>query len=287
VTSDTAETAAPQAPDDADDLRGYHFRRLLSEPSTWIIIAVLMIAAGAAAGIYLQSAPIGAAAAAGVLALGLVGVFAIADSRAEDAFFAHYAQANCLALGGRAPLPPATPLLRKGDDRYADRTLTGSLADGVDGVLALYTYEEEHTDSDGDRQTDYYHYTVGLVEIPECAPLIPELYVQRKFGLRALEKLEDKFRGSKERVKLESEALDQKYEIFVDQSQDANWVRQLFAPTFIVWLIQETPDKFAFELVGGTLCCYANDHKKKAADLDRMRVATAAVATRLHEEARE
>jgi hypothetical protein len=295
--SETPETPVTEAPsgeappagrevDDADDLRGYHFRRLMKKPVTWILTIVLVIAAGVAGAIFVGAA-IGAGAAVAVFLLALIVVFAIADSKAEEAFFVRYAEQNGLALGGRAPLPAATPLLQKGDDRYAERTLTGSLAAGVDGVLALYTYEDETTDSEGNRQTNYYRYTVGLVQIPECAGLIPELYVQRKFGLRALEKLEDKFRGSKARVKLESEALDEKYEIFVNESQDANWVRQLFAPTFIVWLTGETPDKFAFELVNGTLCCYANNHKKKAADLDRMRAATAAVATRLREESLE
>jgi hypothetical protein len=283
-----AETASPaEGPDDANDLRGFHFKKLLGEVSTWVIIAVLMIAAGVAAGIYLASVAIGGGAAAAVLVLSIIAVFALADSRAADAFFAYYAQENGLTLGGQTFLPEATPLLRKGDNRYAERTLTGDLADGVDGVLALFTYEETHTDSDGDRQTDYYRYTVGLVEIPECAGFVPELYVQRKSGLKALEKLEDKFRGDKERVKFESAELDNRYEIFVDEKQDQNWLRQLFAPSFIVWLLGRTPNKFAFELVNGTLCCYANDHKEKAADLDRMRAATAVVAKRLREEARE
>ena len=52
-------------------------------------------------------------------------------------------------------------------------------------------------------------------------------------------------------------------------------------------MLQKTPDKFAFELVNGTLCCYANNHKEKAADLDGMRAATAVVAKRLREEALE
>jgi hypothetical protein len=275
------------APDDADDLRGYHFKRLLSEVSTWVIIAVLLIAAGAAAGIYFKSAPIGGAAAGAVLALSIVGVFAIADSRAEDAFFVHYAKQNGLELGGRNPLPPSTPLLRKGDDRYAERTLSGPFADGVEGILALYTYEEESTDSKGNRQTNYYRYTVGMVNVPECAGFVPELFCQRKFGLRALEGVEDAFRRSKERVKLESEALDQKYEIFAGKEQDGNRTRQLFSPTFIVWLTDEAPEKFAFELVDGVLCCYVNGHKEKAAELDGMRVASAAVATRLREESLE
>jgi hypothetical protein len=278
------DAAAP--PDDANDLRGYHFKRLLSSKLTWALILGFTVAAGVAAAVFVGAA-IGAAAAIAVLLLSLLVVFAIADSRAEDAFFQVYAQEHGLELGGRAPLPPTTPLLRKGDDRYAERTLSGPFADGVEGILALYTYEDETTDSEGNRQTNYYRYTVGLVTAPECVPFVPELYCQRKFGLRALEKLEDAFRRSKERVKLESEVLDEKYEIFAGKGQDANWLRQLFAPSFIVWLTDSAPKKFAFELVDGTLCCYVSGHKKKAEELDEVRLATAAVAARLREESAE
>lgn len=273
-----------RAPDDANDLRGFHFRRLLRKPVTWIAIAIVTIAAGIAGAVFLGPA-IGAAAAGAVFLVALLIVFAIADSRAEDAFFETYAAQRGLALSGRGALPPATPLLRKGDDRYAERTLDGTLADGVDGVLALYTYEDETTDSEGNTETNYYRYTVGLVEVPECVAHIPELFCQRKFGLRSLEKLEDAFRSSKQRVKLESEALDERYEIFAGKEQDQIWLRRLFSPTFIVWLGEEAPKKFAFELVGGTLCCYVSGHKKSAADLDVVSTASAAVAKRLRDEA--
>jgi hypothetical protein len=102
-----------------------------------------------------------------------------------------------------------------------------------------------------------------------------------------LEGFEDVFRRSRKRVALESEALDDRYEIFAHESQDANWLRQLFSPTFIVWLADSAPKKFAFELVDGTLCCYVNGHKKSTADLDIVCQASAAVATRLREEASE
>jgi hypothetical protein len=289
--SATEETAAPPAtgaavPGDADDLRGFHFRRLLGKPLTWVLLAVFIIAAGAAGAILVGPA-IGAAAAAGTFLLGLLVVFAIADSQAEDAFFTAYAEQRGLALAGRGPLPPATPLLRKGDDRYAERSMAGPLADGVEGILALYTYEDETTDSEGNRQTNYYRYTVGLAQLPECAGFVPELYCRRKSGLRALEKFEDVFRRSKERVKLESEALDERYEIFAAKGEDANHLRQLFSPTFIVWLTDSAPDKFAFELVDGTLCCYVKGHRKKAAELDTIRAASATVAARLRDEASE
>ena len=274
------------APDDANDLRGFHFRRLLGRPLTWIVIAVFVLAAGIVAAVYLGAA-IGAGAAVAMLLVSLLVVFAIADSKAEDAFFETYAAQRGLALSGKSPLPPATPLLRKGDDRYAERLMTGTLADGVDGALALYTYEDETTDSEGNRETNYYRYTLGLVEVPECAAHLPELFCQRKSGLRSLEKLEDTFRHSKQRVKLESEALDERYEIFSGKEQDQVWLRRLFSPTFIVWLGEEAPKKFAFELVSGTLCCYVGGHKKSAAELDAVSAAAAAVARRPREEATE
>lgn len=273
-------------PDDANDLRGFHFRRLLGKPLTWIAIAIA-VAAGGAGGAVLAGPAIGAAAAGAALLAGLLVVFAIADSKAEGAFFEAYAAQRGMELSGRGPLPPATPLLRKGDDRYAERAMSGSLADGVDGVLALYTYEVETTDSEGDTQTSYYRYTVAMTEVPECATHVPELFCQRKVGLRSLEKLEDVFRRSKQRVELESEALDERYEIFAGKEQDQLWLHQLFSPTFIVWLTDSAPKKFAFELVGGTLCCYVNGHKKSAAELDTVRAASAAVATRLRDEATE
>lgn len=277
---------AEETPDDDNDLRGFHFRRLIGKPLTWIVIAVFVAVAGIAAAVYLGAA-IGAGAALAMLLVSLLVVLAIADSKAEDAFFETYAAQRGLALLGKSPLPPATPLLRKGDDRYAERALTGSLAEGVDGVLALFTYEDETTDSEGNRETNYYRYTLGLAEVPESIAHLPELFCQRKSGLRSLEKLEDAFRHSKQRVKLESEALDERYEIFSSPEQDQVWLRRFFSPTFIVWLGEEAPKKFAFELVGGTLCCYVSGHKKSAAELDTVRAATATVARRLREESQE
>ncbi|MGN6257400.1 MAG: hypothetical protein ACTHN3_06585 [Solirubrobacterales bacterium] len=287
ATAPEAQAAAANLPDDANDLRGFHFKRLMRKPLTWVLIGVFVLIA-AVAGAALVGPAIGGAAAVGAFVIAILVVFAIADSKAADDFFEVYSQTRGLTLiHGRGRLPGATPLLRKGDDRYTERSMTGPLGEGLEGTLALYTYEEETTDSEGNRQTNYYRYTLGLVEVPECVAHVPELYCQRKFGLRALEKFEDVFRTRKERVKLESEALDEKYEIFSSKEQDAVWLRRLFAPTFIVWLSESAPDKFAFELVDGALCCYVSGHKEDAADLDGICAATAAVAKRLREESGE
>jgi len=278
--------SAGALPDDANDLRGFYFRLLLGKPGTRVAVVAAALAGGVV-GALIAGPAIGAAGFAAALLVALAVVFAIADSRSEDAFFQVYGEQHGMAVYGKGRLPEATPLLRKGDDRYAERALEGSLGDGVEGTLALYTYEEESTDSDGNTQTDYHRYTVGIAEIPECGAFVPELYCRRKSGLRALEKLEDVFRRSKERVKLESEALDKRYEIFVGKAQDPNRLRQLFSPTFIVWLTDSAPEKFAFELVDGALCCYVNGHKKTTAELDTIRTASAAVAMRLRDEAKE
>jgi len=280
-----AETTG--VPDDANDLRSHHFKRLMKLPLTLVLIGSLALVVFVVCLIAIGAA-VGAGGALLILLLGVVVVFAIADGKAASDFFEVYAaQRGMTLIDGRGRLPGATPLLRKGDDRYTERTLQGRLAEGVHGTLALFTYEEETRDSDGNKQTNYYRYTLGFTPVVECKDFVPELYCQRKFGLRALEKFEDAFRSKKERLKLESEVLDKKYEIFAGKEQDAIWLRRLFSPSFIVWLTDAAPDKFAFELVEGNLCCYVSGHKENAAELDAVAAATGAVAKRLRDEALE
>jgi hypothetical protein len=101
-----------------------------------------------------------------------------------------------------------------------------------------------------------------------------------------MEGVEDAFR-SMERVHLESDALEDHYEIFVSRNQDQNWIRQLFSPTFIVWLTDSAPEKFAFELDSGVLCCNVKGHKKDAAHLDELRATATSVVRRIREEVGE
>jgi hypothetical protein len=282
----TPPEVVSNAPTDANALRGHHFKRLLRKQLTWWAIGVPAVVIG----VFVATATsvvIGLVVALAIVAIGIGVVFALADSKAADDFFHVYAQNHDLELGGKSRLPAATPLLRKGDDQYANRTLTGEIAPGCSGLLALYTYEEQTTDSNGNSQTNYHRYTLGMSEVPECVAHIPELYCQRRAGLRSLEKFEDVFRRTKRRVTLESEALGDRYEIFVAKDQDDVWLRRLFSPSFIVWLTESAPEKFAFELVGGTLVAYVPKHKEDVADLDAVAAATGAVAQRLREKSSE
>jgi hypothetical protein len=273
------------APTDANALRGFHFKRLLRKQLTWWLIGVPAVVVGGF--LATTNVVIGLVALLAIVAIGIGVVFALADSKAADDFFHVYAENHGLELAGKSRLSSATPLLRKGDDQYAERTLAGEIAPGCGGLLALYTYEEQTTDSNGNRQTNYHKYTLGMSKVPECVEHVPELYCQKRAGLRSLEKFEDVFRRSKRRVTLESEALGDRYEIFVAKNQDDVWLRRLFSPSFIVWLTESAPEKFAFELVGGTLVAYVPKHREDAADLDRIAAATGAVAKRLREKSAE
>lgn len=281
--------AAPRVapvPDSASQTRGRHMRELARNPwvlgITWTVAIVALIAAGTAAGI-----AAGAGAAAAVVLLAAIVVFAVASNRAAEDFFAAYADGrNLTRTAQRGSLPGATPLLRKGDRRYTDELFTGRLPGGLVGSLALWTYEETSTDSKGNRQTSYHRFTVVVAQLPETAAFIGELELQRRFGFRFLDGAEDVFR-SRQRVELESADVDKKFEIFIGKGDDMNRARQVFSPSFVVWLCEEAHEKIAFELVAGALAVNAKGHYKTARELDSFCASAAHVARRLLDEAAE
>jgi hypothetical protein len=281
-----APTDPVAIPDDADDTRGAHFRRLISHPATLIGGAVLVAIAlivGASQG----SIGIGGIAAGVAVLVVLLIVWLMANSAAREDFFNAYAAGRGLTrIDGNSNLPPITPLLRKGDKRYAEQRFNGVLPGGMDGSICLYTYEETSRDSDGNRQTTYIHYTLAMTQLPDTARFLSELYCQRRVGFRFMDSAEDVFR-KRQRVEQESEAVDKRYEIFIGERDDMNKARQVLSPSFLVWLDAHSPEAYAFELCAGSLVCNVKGHKKSAAELDSLCAASAAVARRLSEEADE
>lgn len=277
--------APPAMPLDADDTRSRHFGRLGRHPLTLSLGATLVIAAfvGGTVG---GGVGIGVAAAAGAALLVVLIVFVLASNAAKEDFFSAYASARGLTRTATGGLPPSTPLLRKGDRRHAEQIMNGTLPGGLPGAVALYTYEVETRDSDGDRDTDYYRFTVVLHDLPQAATKVADLHCQRRSGFQFMDSAEDAFRRM-ERLELESHALDERYEIFYGAGDDQNWMKQVFEPSFIVWLAEEAPENFAFELSAGSLCVNTKGHRDSAADLDAICEAAGRVARRLAEEAAE
>jgi hypothetical protein len=251
-----------------------------------ILGGILIVAAGVAGAVAVGPA-VGGGAAIAALLLVLVVVFVLADRAAEDDFFRAYAAGRGLAWSdSRTQLPPLTELLRKGDRRYAEMTLNGKLPSGPNGTLAHFTYEEDSTDSEGNRQTSYYHFTVVVCQLPDAATFVDQLACHRRSGFRFMDSTEDVFR-KRQRLDLESESFDKRYEVFLGQNDDMNRARQIFEPSFIVWLAENAPKSFEFELVSGALVCDVKGKLESAKDLDGICGAAGVVASRLAAESTE
>lgn len=274
--------SATDGPANANSLRRGEFTRLLAEERTWLWIGGPALALGL---FTLTRNPANAwVGPLSVLVGGLVAVFWVADRNAARRFWELYAETRGLELGGRESLTGPTPLFQRGIDRYATRSLSGQIAPGLVGMLALFTYEDLVIGADGKPETKYYDFTIATCEVPECAPHIPELYGRPRHGLRSLQALADAFGAEKQRVTLESAALENRYEVFVAKGQDEVWTRRLFSPSFVYWLAESAPKKLSFELVDGSLVTYVPGHREDAGTLDRIAAATGTIAQRLLEE---
>ncbi len=264
---------------------GKHLARAIVHPAALISLLVFAGGAGVAAGVAAGTTA-AIAAAVGVFLLWLMIVSVVGMQRARREFNDAYAKERGLAWTQNGAIPPSTELLRRGATRRADHAFTGKLDGELDGTIALYTYEEHGVGGGPGQPSEYHHFTVVLIEVPDAGARLPALYCQRRSGFRFLDGAEDVFRKTK-RVELESEQLDRRCEIFADPSSDDNWIRQLFSPSFVNYLADQTPDGFAFEVENGVMCVNVNRHRGKASELDELSAAGVAVAKRISEELAE
>ena len=283
---EASSNPTPPIPVHTNATQGKHFKALLGSPwflSITATIAIVVFIVATSQG----GAAIGSGGAALIVLLGLLIIFAIADSRAKEDFFAAYATTRGLnRQPGKGSLPPTTPLLRKGDKRYAEQIMNGTLPSGLPGALALYTYEERSRDSDGNEDVDYYRYTVVMHDVPAVAAHCSDVFCQRRSGFRWMDSAEDIFRRMK-RLELESTDLDKRYEIFYGPNDDEVWLKRLFSPKFIVWLSEAAPDGIAFECSAGSLCVNRKGHHDDAEALDTVCTAAGEIAHRLAGEAEQ
>lgn len=269
-------------PANANSLRWAEFTRLVRRQETWFWIGGAVLAC-LVLGLLINPSTAWVLPAL-ALVIGLGTAFWIADRNAAREFWEVYARARGYGLGGRTHLPEATPLLREGMTSYATRTLDGQIVTGIYGTLALYTYEEEVVGLNGQVETSYNDFTLAIAELPECAPFIPELYVEARRGPHPLATFGEALRRGRRQVRLESEELDKRFETFVGESQDELWTRRLFTPAFVVWLAESKPKKLSVELVDGTLVAYVPGHVEDAKGLDALAAAAGTIARRLLEE---
>ena len=196
---------------------------------------------------------------------------------ADDTALKAYAERHGLVYETGRPVTVQTPLAYT---TPSDHSLTGTLPGGVEGTIALMSYDAE----DGT-----VHQTLCLTEVPESIAFLPKLFCRdasykhtRSYTLRA-EGFESDYRGTE----FESEAVNRKWAVQVAGDQDEAWLRELFVPTFLDWLGERSPRDFTFELVEGNLCCRVEGEADEPGDLDRLCELTAHVAERIRAESLE
>jgi hypothetical protein len=163
-----------------------------------------------------------------------------------------------------------TPLLTKGG-RF-EPALRGPLLDGIEAVIGHYAYGR-------------FDYNVVFAQIPESQPFVPRLICERRG--RITDDTHYGFEVRSSRLWTESEKLNSRFKVTVSPFQDDNWLRQLFIPTFIDWLGEQSPGDFSFELAYGSLLCSVEQDDPDEAGLEALWEAGATVAKRIRDETNE
>ena len=155
----------------------------------------------------------------------------IADRHSEQDFFPELrARARTLYVR-RTELLPLTPLLGAGDRRECRHWMQGPLGEGLPPCgLGHYVFHERH--GDGEQRAVDLARLHDLRGRPRAGHhLFPGVFVARRRDLV------DRIggggwlaTGNRRRVELESAALCERYELWVERSQDDLLLRQLFAP---------------------------------------------------------
>ena len=265
-------SAAATAPANTEALVGRDFATTLRSRETafgLVIGASIALAAGAAFG-GLAAAVIAPTAWCVVL-MGFM--YVSAQRSSERKFFVAYADSVGLGYLGHWELLPLTPLLGAGDDRHIEHYMSGRLG-GEGGdlrcALALYSVERKRgPKGDVDRQVKTSaQYTICAVDIEAGLTRFPGIYLYPHKDL--LDRLGGEGTMStsgRRRVELESSAFGERYDVWTVPDQDEIAVKQLFAPSLVLWLA-EHPLKPYFEYSAGTLVVFVRGHLHDAGHLD-------------------
>lgn len=202
-------------------------------------------------------------------------------SRASDSYWEAYASARGLRVSETEHLAANVPLLRKGDKREVERTVRGPIGTG-EGAIALYTYTEVTTDSEGRRQETDYDYTIVAYELPPAvAARFRGVYLRRS-GL-TLGALQDRF-GHDRAVELESVEFNRCFDLRAVDEQDDIALYELFSPTFIDFVCRVK--ELGWEQVGASLVVFQKGHCQDTSELDALCGKAACVFRRYSEEHR-
>lgn len=275
-------TAKP-VPANVDSTQGAHFRTLVGSGTTvviWAVLSAILFTLGAA-----KQWP--AVMFLGPLALALVVAaycWYLADKHAENEFFGRFAAAHGLNHWAEYSIPSFTPLLAGGDRRGCVHWM-----ESKGRALGWYTYEIRHENGDKPDTWEPHHFTVAAVDVGEHGMgRFQGIYLRRRRGIFDRLDTESNWLKNKrlETVELESTAFCETYELYRDRDQDELVMRQLFAPSFVIWL-SEHPLKPGFELRAGQLVVFIPGRCGEAGKLQFLMMAATDISKRIQAELSE
>jgi len=201
--------------------------------------------------------------------------------------FAAYAAAHDLTLEPDGRLPRSTPLLAEGELRRVEALMRGWLGNYLEAQLAIVSRDQTTTNADGSETKGEAHFTAAVTHVPKAKRFAPWMLCHRAGDEHLLGRAAEELIHGNDRLDLESAELDRCYRIYASPERDEVWLRELFSPSFIVFLIERAPKGFAFEYVEGTLCVSEVGRLTLAEDIDGLRDATVELVARIRGEVRE
>lgn len=276
-------SAPPRVPADTHSTAGAHFRTTVGSGSAIVPAAILVVIAFTIGAASHKLAIMG-----GGPVLVVLGVIAFAwytaRRDAENEFFVRFADSHKMNHWPKWSLESFTPLLAGGDRRHCDHWMEA----GGRG-LGWYTYEVRHDNGDKPDTWDPFDFTIATVDVGEFdMGRFQGIYLRRRRGV--LDKLNTEAnwlsRESCNRIELESAKFNERYELLASRDQDEVILRQLFAPSFIVWL-SEHPLEPGFELRAGMLVVFIPGHCGEAGKLDFLLMAANEISKRIQAELTE
>jgi hypothetical protein len=273
----------PRVPANTESTKGAHFKSLAGS-STAIVAGAIAVSIVFLIGAAKHNVPIMGGGPLAVVIVVLVVAYWLADNQAEDEFFKRFAEHHRLMHASKSSVPSLTPLLGGGDRRHCDHWMQG---DGR--AVGWFTFEVRHDNGDKPDTWTPHEFTVAMSDMGEFGMArFQGIYLRRRRGVFDRLDSDANWLGKKKlkEVELESTAFCEAYELWADRDQDDIVVRQLFAPTFVVWL-SEHPLKPGFELRAGTLVVFIPGHCGEAGKLEFLMMAEAEIARRIQAELSE
>jgi hypothetical protein len=273
-------SSAPRVPPNANSTRSTHFRGLIGSGSTVVIVAVLASIAFVI-GASQHNAPIMGGGPVAILIVTAVVCWFIADNQAENEFFGLFARANGMNHFAKYDMPGFTPLLAAGDRRHCEHWM-----ESKGRAIGWYTFEVKNENGDNKDTYDSHDFTLATVDVGEMGMArFQGIYLRRRRGIFERLDSDANWLGKKqlEKVELESTKFMEKYELYRDRDQDEIKLRQLFAPTFVVWL-SDHPLAPGFELRAGQLVVFITGHCSEAGKLQFLLMAANEISKRIQAE---